>query len=177
MWVAGKGTDVSVISVEPHPFHNSLLEKTLNLPVNAELAKRVQLHKVALSTSEDAGNTVCMKVHPTNAAMTFVDKGKNSNENGNLPCTHVPVTTLDSILGSTKIDVMKIDVEGYEFKVFGGSETTLLANPPKLIVMEYNVGRGATCVYQLSFLMLFALVFHAQGAPQQTSGRMARGNV
>jgi FkbM family methyltransferase len=139
MWVAGSGKDVEVISVEPHPFHNSLLEKTLNLPFNAELAKRISLHKVALSTDKEAGKTLCMKVHPSNAAMTFVDKAMTSKENGNLPCTHVPVTTIDNILGTTKIDVMKIDVEGYEINVFAGGEKSLLKYPPKMIVMEYNV--------------------------------------
>lgn len=141
MWVAGSGKDVEVIAVEPHPFHNSLVEKTLNLATNAEIAKRVSLHKVALSTAEEAGATLCMKVHPSNAAMTFVDKAMGSKENSNLPCTHVPVTTLDKLLGSsTKIDVMKIDVEGYEFNVFAGGEKSLFKYPPRLIVMEYNVG-------------------------------------
>ncbi|KAI9021212.1 S-adenosyl-L-methionine-dependent methyltransferase, partial [Hyaloraphidium curvatum] len=160
MWVAGKGEDVRVTSVEvilvpirdrdegphdvpqlqPHPFHNSLLEKTLNLPVNANLSRRIMLHKVALSTDSEAGTTLCMKVHPSNAAMTFVDKAMDTTENSNLPCTHVPVTTIDRILdgGRKRIDIMKIDVEGYEYNVFAGGKNSLLKYPPKLIVMEYN---------------------------------------
>jgi FkbM family methyltransferase len=116
MWIAGTGDDVRVISVEPHPFHNSLFEKSLNFAGNAGLSKKIQLHKVALSTENEAGQTLCMKVHPTNAAMTYIAKAAQASGNDpgkDLPCTHVAVTTMDKILndGKVKIDFMKIDVE------------------------------------------------------------------
>ena len=53
----------------------------------------------------------------------------------------VPTTTIDSIvkeLNLTKVDVIKIDVEGFEPLVFEGMKQTIAANPGLQIVMEYS---------------------------------------
>lgn len=81
-----------------------------------------------------------MQMDATNAAKTFVSSpsGNNTTCEG----TEVEVTTADRILqdGRIKPDVVKIDVEGFEYNVFAGAQWSLLRNLPAVIVMEYNVG-------------------------------------
>jgi len=69
LWSASTSdAKVHVTSIEPHPFHNSLLEKTLSLPSNKRVADKISLHKVAVGTYTEAGGTLCMRINPTNAA-------------------------------------------------------------------------------------------------------------
>jgi FkbM family methyltransferase len=61
-------------------------------------------------------------------------------ENSNFNKVAVPCTTLDSLLEDEKlgtVDVLKIDVEGFEWAVIEGARTMLARDHP-LIVFEYN---------------------------------------
>lgn len=51
--------------------------------------------------------------------------------------TKVPITTLDSY-NLPRIDLLKIDVEGYEIHVLKGAEETLLRCKPVVIFEEKN---------------------------------------
>jgi hypothetical protein len=52
----------------------------------------------------------------------------------------VPVTTLDAALPpGQRVDVIKIDVEGWEFSVLKGATRVLSENPHAKIVMEWSV--------------------------------------
>ena len=61
-------------------------------------------------------------------------------ENSDFNKVRVPCTTLDSLLEDEKlgtVDVLKIDVEGFEWAVIEGARTMLVRDHP-LIVFEYN---------------------------------------
>lgn len=61
-------------------------------------------------------------------------------ENSNFNKVGVPCTTLDSLLEDEKlgtVDVLKIDVEGFEWAVIEGARTMLARDHP-LVVFEYN---------------------------------------
>lgn len=46
----------------------------------------------------------------------------------------VEVTTVDQVVGNSTVDLVKIDVEGFEDKVLEGMENTLLRSKPSLII-------------------------------------------
>ena len=53
----------------------------------------------------------------------------------------VPITTLDDLVeawGVRQIDLLKIDVDGYEPKVFAGAKRTLRERKIKAILCEFN---------------------------------------
>src|SRR5262249_19237294 len=52
----------------------------------------------------------------------------------------VPVRRLDDVLADYRdrtIDLLKIDVQGYETQVFAGMDKRLSESPPRAIMMEY----------------------------------------
>lgn len=58
-------------------------------------------------------------------------------ENPNSEVMTVHIDTLQNLLGDTKIDVLKLDVEGYESVVILGNKEKILRDKP-VIFMEYN---------------------------------------
>ncbi|MBA3922661.1 MAG: FkbM family methyltransferase [Nostocaceae cyanobacterium] len=46
----------------------------------------------------------------------------------------IPVTTIDTVCGQKQIDLIKIDVEGFEDKVLEGMQQTLTNSSPTIIV-------------------------------------------
>ena len=50
----------------------------------------------------------------------------------------IETVTLDSMLPNSRIDLMKIDVEGAELDVLKGAHTILSSNPDIVLSVEYN---------------------------------------
>jgi FkbM family methyltransferase len=120
------GPEGSVISFEPGPQNQSLL--LLNLTANGILTGEV--HQVALSDNVGIyryGGT------GANGAISPFDGDPNHLGTYDL----VRSTTLDNVIGSRKIDMMKVDVEGAEGRVFRGSEQTLKRCAP-VLVFEFS---------------------------------------
>ena len=116
------GEEGSVISFEPGPQNQSLL--LLNLISNGILTGEV--HQVALSD-----NVGVYRYGGTGANGSISPFDGDPNHLGSYDL--VRSTTLDNIVGSRTIDMMKVDVEGAEGRVFRGSEQTLKRCGPVLI--------------------------------------------
>lgn len=59
----------------------------------------------------------------------------------NVPSKHdikTEVVRLDDILGVQKIDLIKIDAEGYEARILKGASKILAANPDVILCLEWN---------------------------------------
>jgi FkbM family methyltransferase len=120
------GAEGSVISFEPGPQNQSLL--LLNLIANGIVTGEV--HQVALSD-----NVGIYRYGGTGANGSISPFDGDPNHLGTYDL--VRSTTLDNIVGSRRIDMMKVDVEGAEGRVFRGAEQTLKRCAP-VLVFEFS---------------------------------------
>jgi FkbM family methyltransferase len=121
---------VKVIAIEPLKSHFELFQRSLG--INANYSSKVHLVVTALGPKE--GGSLCMEVQKSNAAATYVNIHASEENCAN----RVPVQTLDGLVAQFGLpDIIKIDVEGYEPRVFEGGKFLLSTNPPKAIITEY----------------------------------------
>ncbi len=102
-----------------------------NIALNG-MEQRVTLFPMAVS---DQPGVLEFQAVQGNTGQSFL--GTSSQSQGRTVSLHVPVTTLDAVLGHLdRIDVLQMDVEGYEAHVLRGS-ATLMKKAPPLIVLEW----------------------------------------
>ena len=120
------GTSGKVYAFEPVPETFSRLKRNVEL----NRFKNVRLNRLALG----------MKNSTVDINLSGVEDGLNSivSIGHAVSSTTVKVRTLDSIIEGEDIDLMKIDVEGYEKQVLMGSKRLLGAGKIKKIVFEYS---------------------------------------
>jgi FkbM family methyltransferase len=120
------GPEGRVLAFEPDPELFASLES--NCRRNA--ASNLQLYNYALG-AESGGKTLYRsRVHSGDnrlAKSNHVDWFKE---------VPVKVTALDQLLGPTRVDFIKIDVQGWEFEVLKGMDRVLQANPEVRIYFE-----------------------------------------
>lgn len=120
------GNDGKVLSFEPDPInHEQLLN---NIKINGY--KNVSVVQCALADVPGKAN-LYIKHHGTVSSLT--GEGK---------CVNVEVDTLDNVTarrGIEKVDLIKIDVEGFELQVLKGAEKTINRNPGmKMVIASYH---------------------------------------
>jgi FkbM family methyltransferase len=124
----GEGT---VIAVEPNPRCYELIER--NLLINWSMCP-ISLHKAALGAES---GEVWLTSPLNRAANAHVSK-----EHGNVDVSssfRVPMTTLDAIVPEDRqVDILKVDVEGYEASVFMGARRVIARSPNIKIIMEWS---------------------------------------
>lgn len=121
-----------VIAFEPERENATLLLRTLTQNGRSN----VTLIQKGLGEKEE---TLSLAIHPDN-------KGKHTllpiDEKG-VTNVDIPVTTLDAALetlGTSKVDLIKMDIEGWEAKALRGAAKTLQASHP-IIMFEYGPER------------------------------------
>ncbi len=111
----GLFTDASeVIAIEPNPVALPLLET--NIDLNG-LSSKVQMINCAVGAEE--GIVGMREGRRFNRGRTVVVEGSDTK-----------LRTLDDIVGDTEVSVLKVDVEGYEAKVFKGASELLSQQAP-----------------------------------------------
>lgn len=119
------GDDGMVFGFEPHPMAFSKLVKNIKL----NDLKNVHFEQLAIGNS--IGKIVPYTVNELNLGMNKVRQSfTGSNDD-------VVLTTLDKYCDDnnvSKVDLIKIDVEGYEMKVLEGAEHILQKFRPKLFI-------------------------------------------
>lgn len=115
-----------VLAFEPVPYLAETIAKTSR--INRQ--DQVEVHNLALS---DADGTAEFSVEHGNSGGSRLGRME-----GDFAMTTVPTRRLDSLLaerpGITRIDFIKIDVEGHELEVLQGAHATLARFRPPLIL-------------------------------------------
>jgi FkbM family methyltransferase len=129
--------ELEIIAVEPAKKHFTLFDESLKANP-ASLSRRIHLKKVALGAT--FGGYACMVMEKTNAAATSV--GVTSIDKSCIDAA--PITTIDRIVNETwpydrvnSIDIVKMDIEGYELFAMGGAKHLLKNLRPKLFITEF----------------------------------------
>jgi FkbM family methyltransferase len=127
--VGGVGT---VFSFEPHPMNKPVLEKL------ARARPNVRFRPVAVSDligCADLQVPVFGSRHVT--AQSSLAHGFDGQRGVRVEKVSVPTVRLDDEVGSQRVDLVKIDVEGHEMSVLRGASATLRKYlPPMLIEIE-----------------------------------------
>lgn len=80
--------------------------------------------------------------HETNDGLAHIAKQSFPEDRS----IQVPMLTLDGELGSTQVDLLKIDVEGFESEVIRGASKALREGRITHIVFEYHFIETSQCV-------------------------------
>jgi len=117
--VACADGDADVIAVEPNPAIRPLLER--NIRANG-WQERITVIPMAASNAPGVAHMTI----PSDTTAAHL------NEMGTGPA--IRLTTIDELLDGRKVDIMKVDVEGFEPRVLEGARNTLARYQPSLIV-------------------------------------------
>lgn len=101
-----------------------------------DLGMRYQLSEVALGSSKDDAQ-ISNAFNATNSGSSSIVFANATTMDSRV----VAVRTLDSFLalfGSQCIELLKIDVEGYESNIFRGISLLMKTNAPKIIYFEFS---------------------------------------
>jgi FkbM family methyltransferase len=126
------GRTGAVFSYEPHPMNKPVLEKLVKARPN------VRFRPVAVSDligRADLQVPVFGSRHVT--AQSSLAHGFDGQRGVRVDKVTVPTVRLDDEVGSRRVDLVKIDVEGHEMSVLRGASLTLRKYlPPMLIEIE-----------------------------------------
>ena len=122
--------------------------------LSARLGSTPHLHLVNAALGEAAA-TLALHVDPSPKMNSLVER---PHLKGTLATIDVPVITLDEYCAQNAIshvDILKLDVEGYEMNVLKGAKTFLARRAIRIIQFEYG---GFALANKVMFHDLFALL-------------------
>ncbi len=131
--------DGDVISVEPVPLNAALLQ--VNIALNQLTNVRVQ--QVVVSDQCRLSN---FSISVDGAYSSICGTGRRPE----LRHVKLPATTVDNLLGSARVDIMKVDVEGAELLVLRGATGLLMdsARRPRAVLIELCRANQAVYRYE-----------------------------
>lgn len=134
------GDKGKVVSFEPVPENVTIIQKQIEL----NQLKNVSLETCALS---DFPGETLFTVEKNSANSHFRDLPLEHARTDELRTITVPVATLDSYTDRHGIrpDVIKIDVEGAEFRTLKGAAKTLQMMKPAVLVSTHSLELKTTC--------------------------------
>ncbi len=134
------GPEGKVIAFEANPSVREMLEESV---AHNAMQERVLVPPMALSDTDDDSVTFYLSNDPGNSGISSMTPWEGHMASGSLSeqnVIKVPARRFDSWLAEhseiTRIDVVKIDVEGAEMLVFRGMGEVLKQMAPRMIVCE-----------------------------------------
>ncbi len=126
MYFSSLNRSGKIYAFEPHPH---TFERAMNnLEINE--FKNIELHKIGFGDKPDV--VKLYEVNPNNPGMNRV-----ISKNIDLPFVTITIDTIDNFLQEkniNKVDLVKIDVEGFEFNVLSGAKKLLQEQKPVLFI-------------------------------------------
>jgi FkbM family methyltransferase len=140
-----------VVSWEPHPELFSVLQQNVTSLRRLQGAAHVDIRNAALGQTSGSAELVIPPHMEANDGVAYIGE-----RGGSATSVTVTLETIDEVIGTTPIVVMKLDVEGTELAVLTGSRRALDASRIRHIVFEDHVGAGsdvtrllAACGYRI----------------------------
>jgi FkbM family methyltransferase len=131
-----------VLAFEPNPHVAEWLTQNINHAREQYDMAPVELHASALGAAAGAATLVLPDASAANDGLAHIvdDRGRESGERN---AVRVNVETIDRVIGTRQVGVMKIDVEGYESQVLEGSAEALYSRRIRHVVFEDHHGDGS----------------------------------
>lgn len=126
------GSEGKVYAIEPNKDIYQIL--LANLDINGFLSIS-SLHNVAVSDSAGKG---CMYIYPDHAGGSGF--GKETSFLRPYKKQKVRIETVDDIVKNEEVDVLKIDVEGFEWDCINGAKRTIDNSKNITVILEWNAG-------------------------------------
>lgn len=120
-----------VHSFEPVPLHADLYERNVDMT-------KARLHRIALGRESGSVSVTVplLQTGGAHVATPQANPGAKYNPGNDSETWHgVPMVTLDS-LRIADVDLIKIDVEGYELPVIEGGRETILRWRPNIVIEQ-----------------------------------------
>lgn len=128
-WVLAQRGFRRIWAIEPVPLHFACLLR--NLTPKALQGCFVEFREVAVGDQEDV---VSWSTTQTNTGETWLTRPRRADQT--VRCTTVDRLVYDDSTSLTRVDLVKIDCEGYEERVVRGAEATLRRWRPAVVVEQ-----------------------------------------
>lgn len=148
------GKSGKVFAFEPMPSTHQLLEENKNLNAFEQLVV------VPKALGNEIKKATIYSEHQNRGGASIVNQ---RSEKG----VEIEVTRLDEFDFGSKINMLKIDVEGYEWEVLKGAVNTLKRDKP-ILILEYsegreNIGNSNEMIQWLKELNIYSIYRLSQG--------------
>ena len=125
-----KNKNGRVYAIEPNIDVYNILRK--NVDING-FFDVVSMYNIGISDKNTKGNIYIYNGHAGGSGLGITDEFHTDYVQ-----QEIEITTLDKLLEKKHIDILKIDVEGFEANVLRGAVSVLEFNPDITIIMEWN---------------------------------------
>ena len=158
--VAGKqvGPTGRVYAFEPHPATYA------RLTANIERNRLTNVVAFNVGLSDHSGRA---------ELFTALDDGQNSLHAGGESKTEVRLEALDGILPETRVDFVKIDVEGSELAALRGMSSCLSRNPHLCLLVEWNRDYASVELFEFLSQRFEVEIVHESGSGAWTLERVS----
>lgn len=130
------GAAGKVVAVEPNPAAAELLERSVSLN---GFRGRTTVERVALD--QESGQTALLYVPDSEPKNALVVSSPEVVDPSSGRLVDVPTMRMDDLLADQpRVDLIKIDAEGSEERIYAGMQATVERHRP-MIVMEFNAAR------------------------------------
>ena len=135
------GREGKVIGFEPHPSLYAELTETVRQWSDQAALAPVELRQEAASDSNGTASLAVDSFDTNRGSASLRDDSGGGHE--------VPTVKLDTVLGSGRIDLLKVDVEGHELSVFQGASGLLSSGRIRDVIFEEALEEYPTPVTEL----------------------------